>query len=175
MVAHNTSAPLEPECEELNAEVSWTEVYAALEQAGTSKAPGLDGLPNEVLRVCRGPPTALEAPNPMAEALLEQCRAMLEGQVSPEINTSVLVPVDKPGKDAQEVDNRRGISLMSTLLKLVTKIASNRIQEHVPAVSKEQAGFRPGRSASRTWRLCMTCATCDATIGASPPTWPLWT
>jgi len=136
--------PLEPECEEVNAEVSWTEVYAALEQAGTSKAPGLDGLPNEVLRVCRGPPTALEAPNPMAEALLEQCRAMLEGQVSPEINTSVLVPVDKPGKDAQEVDNRRGISLMSTLLKLVTKIASNRIQEHVPAVSKEQAGFRPG-------------------------------
>lgn len=136
--------PEEGECTELDAEVSWPEVSDALERANTSKAPGLDGLPNEVLRMCRGPPGAMEPPNPMARALLEQCRALLEGQVSQELNTSVLVALDKPGKDAQEVGNKRGISLMPTLLKLATKIVANRIQSHLPEVAKEQAGFRPG-------------------------------
>jgi hypothetical protein len=136
--------PEEGECKELDVEVSWPEVSTALARATTSKAPGLDGLPNEVLKMCKGPPTAMEPPNPMAAALLEQCRAMLDGQVSQELNTSVLVALDKPGKDAQEVGNKRGISLMPTLLKLATKIAANRIQNHIPEVAKEQAGFRPG-------------------------------
>ncbi|WPT10537.1 LOW QUALITY PROTEIN: Retrovirus-related Pol polyprotein from transposon, partial [Picochlorum sp. SENEW3] len=136
--------PEEGECKELDVEVSWPEVSTALARATTSKAPGLDGLPNEVLKMCKGPPTAMEPPNPMAAALLEQCQAMLDGQVSQELNTSVLVALDKPGKDAQEVGNKRGISLMPTLLKLATKIAANRIQNHTPEVAKEQAGFRPG-------------------------------
>lgn len=59
-------------------------------------------------------------------------------------NTAVIIPVPKKG-DFSKCDNYRGISLISTLCKLITKVVANRIStisESNSLLHKSQAGFR---------------------------------
>ena len=63
--------------------------------------------------------------------------------------TSVIVLLSKKG-DLSLMTNYRGISLFSIAAKVYNKILLNRIRDEVdPILSKNQAGFRPGRSCAQ--------------------------
>jgi len=63
--------------------------------------------------------------------------------------TNVIIPLPKKD-DLSRMTNYKGISLMSIATKVYNKILLNRIRPHVdPILSKNQAGFRPGRSCAQ--------------------------
>jgi exonuclease III len=134
------------ELPDLNHAITWPELNAALRQLAPGKAPGMDGLPNEVYQLCRAAPTSQEPPTAMAKALLRCVNSLFDGDIPEDLNVSLTVSIPKPKKDATSLDNHRGISLISCLLKLVTRIVADRIQwsleQHPQALRREQAGFR---------------------------------
>ena len=144
----STCAPLPqyPTINELNDAITWTELNMILHRLSTGKSPGMDLLPNEYLRLCRTPIVCTQPNSAMGHALLQECNRIFVGGISDHMNTSILVSIPKPGKDPRLVDNQRGISLISCLLKLVTKIIADRFQTFVLSsaggLRREQAGFR---------------------------------
>ncbi|KAI8114371.1 hypothetical protein M9434_002496 [Picochlorum sp. BPE23] len=136
----------QPPIEALNEDITWEELNGVLHQLKTSKCPGIDGLPNEFLRLCRVDLTSSSPDSTMGTVLLRTCNSVFSGNISDALNTSLIVSLPKPNKDFTYLSNRRGISLISCVLKLVTKIVANRFQQHaVPGTGglrKEQAGFR---------------------------------
>eukprot|EP00204_Picochlorum_oklahomense_P000123 CAMPEP_0118808128 /NCGR_PEP_ID=MMETSP1161-20130426/35823_1 /TAXON_ID=249345 /ORGANISM="Picochlorum oklahomensis, Strain CCMP2329" /LENGTH=1104 /DNA_ID=CAMNT_0006737515 /DNA_START=107 /DNA_END=3423 /DNA_ORIENTATION=+ len=134
----------QPPIEALNEDITWEELNGVLHQLKTSKCPGMDGLPNEFLRLCRVDLTSSSPESAMGTVLLRTCNSVFSGNISDALNTSLIVSLPKPNKDFTYLSNRRGISLISCVLKLVTKIVANRFQQHaVPGgLRKEQAGFR---------------------------------
>ena len=132
--------------EELNEEIRWSELNSTLHQLKLGKCPGMDHIPNEFLRLARTSHDILEPDRAIGTALLRACNAIFAGHFSDAMNTSLIISLPKPGKDFTFLDNRRGISLISCLMKLVTKIIANRIQDLVvnsaSGLRKEQAGFR---------------------------------
>ncbi|WPT18293.1 LINE-1 retrotransposable element ORF2 protein, partial [Picochlorum sp. SENEW3] len=136
----------QPPIEALNEDITWEELNGVLHQLKTSKCPGMDGLPNEFLRLCRVDLTSSSPESAMGTVLLRTCNSVFSGNISDALNTSLVVSLPKPNKDFTYLSNRRGISLISCVLKLVTKIVANRFQQHaVPGTGglrKEQAGFR---------------------------------
>lgn len=138
----DTAEPIE----ELNADLTWPELNATLHQLKSGTCPGMDHIPNEFFRLVSTAHDVTESTQPMGQALLKACNAVFSGFFSETLNTSLLISLPKPGKDFTFLDNRRGISLISCLMKLVTKVIANRLQAHVintaTGLRKEQAGFR---------------------------------
>ena len=131
----------------INEPFTWGELNSALHSLNRHKAPGVDGIPNEVLELCRMQRDAEHPDSTMGEALLKFCNAVYEGHVTEMLHTSIIVSIPKPGKDPTEVTNHRGISLICTPLKLVTKMLASRVQdlmldETLDIVNSCQAGFR---------------------------------
>jgi len=132
--------------DELNDEISWMELNSTIHQLKTGKCPGMDKIPNEFFTLARTTHDITEPILPIGAALLRACNAIFSGHFSEAMNTSLMISLPKPGKDFTLLDNRRGISLISCLMKLVTKVIANRIQTFVvnsaSGLRKEQAGFR---------------------------------
>ncbi|OLY79204.1 hypothetical protein AYI68_g6738 [Smittium mucronatum] len=66
------------------------------------------------------------------------------GDIPTNMDTSIVVPVPKKG-DMKDPDNYRGISLIPTLSKLLSKIIATKlaqIDKKYEILVKEQAGFR---------------------------------
>jgi ribonuclease HI/exonuclease III len=131
----------------INDPFTWGELNSALHTLNHHKAPGLDALPNEVLELCRTSGHEADPTSPMGKTLLKLCNAIYEGHVTETLHTSIVVSIPKPNKDPTDVANHRGISLICTPLKLVTKMLATRIQDlmldpTLTIVNKCQAGFR---------------------------------
>lgn len=122
--------------------VSAEEVIKVLKALPPDKAPGPDGIPNRVLRECRGPLS-----QPLA-SLFQEC---LEMSYHPApFRHSNTVVLRKPQKPCYDVPKEyRPIALLNTLGKTLEKIVATRlsklVEEHhlLPAT---QMGARPGRS-----------------------------
>ncbi|CAG4943569.1 unnamed protein product [Colias eurytheme] len=111
-----------------------TEVIKAIDSQKRDKAPGPDGINNEILKECK---------NFITPILTDMFNEILNTETIPRQWTeSNIILLYKKG-DKHEIGNYRPISLMSNIYKVFAKIILNRIErkldEHQPI---EQAGFR---------------------------------
>eukprot|EP00889_Picochlorum_renovo_P007700 jgi/Picre1/34730/NNA_002196.t1 len=144
--AERCPLPQRPTVLELNRDITWPEIQAALATSATGKAPGMDGITNEVYKLCKEDTPRLEPTTPMGRMLLEAVNSIFHGDIPEDMHSSLIISIPKPHKDATLLDNHRGISLIDCLLKLTTRVISDRLHTHLiegpRGLRKEQAGFR---------------------------------
>ena len=107
-----------------------------------NKSPGFDsGITPEAL---------LDGGEAMASIVHEFCREVYINQIPPkQWITNLIVPVPIKG-DLSQINNYRGITLMSTCAKVFHKLLLNRIHAVIDLkLRPNQAGFRPGRSCAQ--------------------------
>jgi exonuclease III len=113
---------------------SLEEVAFAVNTLKNYKAPGLDGVQNEVLKL-----------SGLLEPLTHLLNKMLHGEIEQEQRNSVLVPLPKKG-DLSNTSNWRGISLMSHVTKLFDKLLMIRLRTVIDThLQYAQNGFREAR------------------------------
>ncbi|CAN0507827.1 unnamed protein product, partial [Ectocarpus sp. 12 AP-2014] len=148
-----TAAPKRRHLEVLDTKISNQEMMEALTRLKRHKAPGRDGIPADFLKLVAG---ETSSESPMGRALLEMLNLMWEHQIIPEEwQDSTVVSIPKKG-DVTDMNNHRGISLMSTVLKVLVMIVSARLNagfEENHLFSCAQAGFRRREE-------CVTQAAC---------------
>lgn len=109
------------------------EITEALRTVQNGKSVGIDGIPNEILKL----PTLRETVTRILHAMQEE--------MLPEQRTSALVPLPKKG-DLSVLGNWRGISLMPHITKLFDKLLLHRVRKAVDDhLNPAQNGFRQAR------------------------------
>ncbi|CAN0448214.1 unnamed protein product, partial [Pylaiella littoralis] len=148
-----TAAPQRPHLASLDEPITMPELNEALLRLKRHKASGRDGLPADFLKLAAGD---VGTESPMAKALLGILNLMWKYQIIPEEwQDSTVVSIPKKG-DVADMNNYRGISLMSTVLKVLVMIISTRLNETFEEhnlFSHAQAGFRKKEE-------CVTQAAC---------------
>ena len=123
--------------EELCSAITEEEISTAISQMRNAKAPGLDGISSEVLKL-GGEATVRW----LSSIFTTMCT---EETIPSDWQKQLLVPIHKKGSQS-DCDNYRGISLLSVPSKVFTKIISNRLKPRVELLLREnQCGFRTGR------------------------------
>ena len=113
------------------------EVKAAVKSLKNGKAPGIDQITAEMIKAG-------------GDILLQRLHVLLtciwDTEYVPSAwKKAIVVPILKKG-DSRECKNYRGISLLSIVGKVFTKIIQSRLQKHCEqSCREEQAGFRPNR------------------------------
>ena len=108
----------------------------AVTALGNGKSPGIDSIPNEVLKL------------PEMRGVLLNCLNTLlaDGNLPSSLITSLLVTIPKKG-DLSLATNYRGIALMPTISKLFDRLLLHRLRKALnPHLRTNQNGFRPDRS-----------------------------
>jgi len=140
--------------ETLNRLVSKEELEEALKKMKNHKAPGGDGLPTEFLKI------ALEA-GAMQNTLLKVINLQFRFASIPKVwQSSVVVSIPKKG-DLTDMNNHRGISLMAVVVKVLTTIISQRLNEVFEGLDL----FSPAQAGFRTLEECVTQVACLYEIG----------
>lgn len=113
------------------------ELQYTLKQLKKGKSPGLDDISIEALKF---------GGDTLMSHLLELCnRALDTGEIPDRWREGLIIPIPKKGNQ-KKIENYRGITLLSTPLKLYNKMLLNRIEPHVtPLLRVNQAGFLKGR------------------------------
>ena len=115
------------------------ELETALASLPSNKAPGMDGIPGEILKYCRN--TILI---PLFD-LLSRC--WTNGEVPQDMIDAVISTIYKNKGDKGSCDNFRGISLLDVAGKVFAKIIQKRLWILSEGLLPEsQCGFRSGRS-----------------------------
>ena len=116
------------------------EVYDVLSHLKPGKAPGLDGLPPQLLRLCA---------SGIADSLSTLYnRSFSEGAVPMAWKEALVVPVFKGGCKSSP-SNYRPIALLSIVNKVMEKIVFKRLNAFIdPLLSAKQSGFRKKDSTS---------------------------
>ncbi len=126
--------------DEVNKSITLTEVENAIKETVSKKAPGCDGITNEILKQCQ---------IVIVPILCEIFNRILQTGVYPDAwGEAIIVPIHKKG-DVNNTDNYRGISLLSCTSKIFMKIVNNRLVNWAKVENKiceEQAGFSKGKS-----------------------------
>ncbi len=123
----------------LDAEITMRELNCAVKKLSNCKAPGNDGIPNEVWK------------NLTFDYKIVVLKIFNETFANPKVMPSswseiVIVPIYKKG-EIHEPKNYRPISLLNTITKLFTTILTNRLNywcDKYKKLSEFQAGFRSG-------------------------------
>ncbi|OMJ17200.1 Transposon TX1 uncharacterized, partial [Smittium culicis] len=135
----NKSVGVFPDCD---APLTWKEICGALKATPNNKSPGCDGIPSEIWKLVQHEE---EPTSPFAKLLSRLVKGMWQAERMPkQMDPSVVVPIPKKG-DMRDPNNYRGISLIQTLAKVVSKIIARRlciIDRKHDILAKEQAGFR---------------------------------
>lgn len=128
-----------PTRNDLCEEISMEELKKALKTTASGKAPGLDGIPSDVLK---------KGGDKLHETLLDLFNKCLSsGTVPQDFRDALIVTIYKKKGDRAECGNHRGISLLAIAGKVLAKIMLNRLKIISEAVLPEsQCGFRAGRS-----------------------------
>lgn len=116
--------------------ISVEEVDKRIKQLKNRKAPGPDGIQNELIKY--GGRILCMWLHKLFTIILDS------GRVPEEWKESLLIPILKKG-DRRKPENYRGISLMNSTLKLLTAIIKDKIEERLN-MAEEQQGFRKNRS-----------------------------
>lgn len=121
--------------------ITWEEVTMALKKTRNGKACGPDGIPSEVYKITMDE----EKPTSnLSMTILKIMNSTLVGEDFPEDwCDSVVVPIYKKG-DRCDPENYRGIALIGTALKILTKVITNRLEtvcNDLGVLVREQAGF----------------------------------
>ena len=121
---------------ELDKPITETEVKQATQKLKSKKAPGKDGITNEILKACM--PC-------ISQVICNLFNAILTKGIYPsQWKDGINVPIFKNG-DPSNPSNYRGITLGSSLGKLFCTIVNRRIENYLEEnnlLIKEQAGFR---------------------------------
>jgi hypothetical protein len=131
----------EPAC--MNNPFTVAEVQQGLHRLKNNKAPGIDGVVNELLKNC---------PFRMLLLLTRWFNVILQSGIVPEnwcIGVISITPIFKRKGSRAESDNYRGITLLICIGKLFTLLINKRLTEFVDShdiIGLEQAGFRHGFS-----------------------------
>ena len=115
------------------------ETRVAVQELKSGKSPGLDyAVTPEALKY---------GGEAVIERLCQICnKVYLKEKAPKQITTTLIVPLPKKG-DLSQMNNFRGISLMSMAAKVYNKILLNRIRDPIDNILRaNQAGFRRGRS-----------------------------
>ena len=126
--------------EDLDKEISKEELGLAFQKLKKRKAPGIDEIPPEVLKLIEPK---------ISTYLLKLFNKIYElGQFPHKWTQAIIVPLFKKG-DTNQPGNYRGISLLCIISKLFTAILNKRLYnwaEQNEKISEEQAGFRKNYS-----------------------------
>ena len=123
----------------LNEEPTLDELSEAQDSTATSKAPGKDGIPAEVLKCCKG--------SLITELHEILCLCWRDGEVPQDMRDANIVTLYKNKDDRSNYNNYRDISLLSIIGKLFAHITLKRLQFPAERVYPEsQCGFRANRS-----------------------------
>jgi len=127
-------SPITEECND--EEISLKGVKNGIMKLKKRKAPGCDGIMNELLKY-GGEDLAKEL------AMLFK-KILAEGKIPEEWKTSMTLPMFKKGQRSNP-ENYRGITLLNATQKLLSKIVLDKLNAY-SQISEEQQGFRPNRS-----------------------------
>ena len=145
VVSHEDPLP------DLNGPLEWTEVCIVLEDIHSGKAAGPDCIPGDLIKLARDVPDDVgmyppQPSTPMGRALLLLLQRVWQTLRIPEAwRVAAVVPLFKKG-DRLDMDNYRGISLISVVMKVLCSVVIRRVQgalEGSQRLRREQAGFRP--------------------------------
>ncbi len=140
--------PQQTAMDELDDPISWPEVVTAIRKANKGTAPGLDAVHIDVLAAAVGgtDEEEEEPTSPFSKALFGVISAMWMKRQVPSCWTDSLVrPIYKNKGDPGDFGNYRGISLISSTLKVLSAVVANRLQaslERRNRIVQEQNGFR---------------------------------
>ncbi|OXA49180.1 Retrovirus-related Pol polyprotein from type-1 retrotransposable element R2 [Folsomia candida] len=133
-----TTPPEGTENAEMDKNITCEEMVAAIQKLKSKKAPGLDGIPNEVLKII-----TISHQQEILHLLNE---ILNSGEIPQDFGKTLIHPIFKKG-DPNDPANFRPISLLSTTLKLLTSIIAKRLSqwgEESKKISEYQAGFKAG-------------------------------
>ena len=117
-----------------------TEIRAALRTSRNDTSPGLDEIPNRVLRIPELEGEVKDMLNRHSKALNN------ENTIPDDWRKSVIVSMPKKG-NSTALDNQRGIAKTCSSAKLFNKVLLSRLKPIIdPQLSQCQSGFRAGRS-----------------------------
>ncbi|MCG8048238.1 MAG: reverse transcriptase family protein [Candidatus Thiodiazotropha endolucinida] len=126
--------------DELNLKFSENEIIKAIQQLKTGRSGGPDRLINEFF---------IHGKHVLVPTICNLFNKIFENGYFPEQwAEGYIVPLHKKG-NTNDVENYRGITLLSTLGKLFSRVINNRLctwAENYDVLIEAQAGFRPGMS-----------------------------
>lgn len=136
----------------VNTQISRSEMRETINWMKRHKAPGGDGVPADFLKMI-----CMEGKTRMGTALLRLIQFLwTKGMIPKEWGTSTVVSIPKKG-DLSDMNNYRGISLISTALKVLISVIARRLDaefESKKLYSRAQAGFRRGEGCT-TQGVCL--------------------
>lgn len=127
-----------------DAAITWREITTVLKRLRKGKASGYDMIPGEVYKLVEN---EQEPTSGLARCIISIMNKVFLGNTFPETwMDCVIVPIFKKG-DKLDPNNYRGIALINTLLKVLTKVVADRLQvvcSQADIIRREQAGFMAG-------------------------------
>ena len=127
--------------EELNRDFTLNEIEKLIKKLKNGKSCGVDNVINEYLKKC---------PTSMKNAIVSLFNLVLKSGIVPsDWCLGIIIPLFKNKGSIDDVNNYRGITLLSVLGKLFTSALNSRLTtylEGISALGEDQAGFRAGYS-----------------------------
>ena len=120
---------------------SMYELTTAMKKLKKKKAPGKDGITNEMI--------AQLGPHARKKLLSLFNQSWRTGKLPNQWREAVVIPIHKKGKDKRKKTNYRPISLISCLGKFMERMVNNRLLNYLEThsiINKEQTGYRKHRN-----------------------------